>query len=107
MSVRISQRCLILISAYAPPLMVCSEDEDEFYQLLSESFFTIPKGGGLVLAGDFNTRLGAEYDHRNGALVSHGVDKMNKNGQRLLELCTNYNPLHLITPCQWISWAKW
>jgi len=105
-SVRLSQRCLILISAYAPPLMACSEDKDEFYQLLSESLSTIPKGGGLVLAGDFNARLGAEYDHRNGALVSHGVGKMNENGNDFLNSAPT-TTLHLLTPCQWICWAIW
>jgi len=71
--------------------MACNEEKDEFYQLLSESLSTIPKGDGLVLAGDFNARIGAEYDQWNGALGPHGVGKMNENGRRLLELCANYN----------------
>ena len=70
--VRISQRCLTVLSTYAPTLMACSEEKDEFCQLLSEPFSTIPKGDDLVLAGDFNARIGAEYDQWNGALGSHG-----------------------------------
>jgi len=88
MRVRISQRCLTVLPAYAPTLMACSEEKDEFYQLLSESLSTIPKGDDLVLAGGFNARVGVEYGQWNGALGPRGV---NENGQRLLELCTNYN----------------
>ena len=91
MRVPITQRCLTVLSAYAPTLKACSEEKDEFYQLLSESLSTISKGDDLVLAGDFNTRVGAEYDQWNGALGHHCLGKMNENGQRLLELCTNYN----------------
>jgi len=72
-------------------LMVRGEEKDEFYQLLSESLSIIPKGDELVLAGDFNARVGAEYNQWNGAIGPHSVSKMNENGQRLLELCTNYN----------------
>jgi len=46
------------------PSGACSEEKDEFYQLLSESH----KGDDLVLAGDCNARVGAEYDQWNGAL---------------------------------------
>jgi len=59
--------------------MACSEEKDEFYQLLSESLSTIPKGDDLVLAGDSNARVGAEYDQWNGALGPHGLGKMNDN----------------------------
>jgi len=31
MRVRISQRCLTVLSAYAPTLVACSEKKDEFY----------------------------------------------------------------------------
>jgi len=91
MQVCIPQRCLTVLSAYAPMLMACSKQKDEFYQLLSESLSTISKGNDLVLAGDFDAWVGAEYEQWNGVLGHHGLGKMNKNGQRLLELCTNYN----------------
>jgi len=97
MRVRISQRCFTVLSAYAPTLMACSEEQDEFYQLLSESLSPIPKGNDSVLAGDFNARVGAEYDQWTGALGPHDLGKMNENGQRLLELCTNYNLALTIT----------
>jgi len=91
MRVCIPQRCLTVLSAYAPTLMACSNEKDEFYQLLSESLSTISKGNDLVLAGDFDAWVGAEYDQWNGALGHHGLGKVNENGKRLLELCTNYN----------------
>jgi len=72
-------------------VMVCSEEKDEFYQLLSESLSTIPKGDDLVLAGDLNVQVGADCDQWNGPLGPHGLGKMNDNGQRHLELCTNCN----------------
>jgi len=62
MRVRIPQRCLTLLSAYAPERMACSKEKDEFYQLLNESLSTISKGDYLVLAGDFNDGVKSEYD---------------------------------------------
>jgi len=50
--------------------MACSKEKNEFYQLLSESLSTIPKGDDLVLAGDFNALVGVEYDQWNRARAS-------------------------------------
>jgi len=47
MQVRISKRCLTVLSAYAPALTTYGK-ESEFYQLLSELLSTIPKGHDLV-----------------------------------------------------------
>ena len=78
MSVPISQRCLTVLSVFAPTLMMWSNEKDEFYQLLSESLSTISKGDDVVLAGDFTARAGAGCDQWNGALgPHHGLGKIN------------------------------
>jgi len=40
--------------------MACNEDKSEFYQLPSESLSTISKGDDLVLAVNFDARIGAK-----------------------------------------------
>ena len=79
-----------IISAYAPTL--CSDDDvkDSFYNLLDHTVSRIDKRDKLVLMGDFNARVGRDFQMWEGVLGRHGVGKMNSNGLRLLTFCTEH-----------------
>ncbi|XP_047476471.1 craniofacial development protein 2-like [Penaeus chinensis] len=77
-----------LISVYAPTLSANPDTKDEFHKSLAAILRTIPSTEQLVLLGDFNARVGADYESCFGHF---GIGKMNDNGQRLLELCTCHN----------------
>lgn len=65
--------------------------KDEFYNKLAATISSIPSKEELVLLGDFNARVGADYNWWPSCLGQFGVGKMNDNGQRLLELCIYHN----------------
>ncbi|CAE1168442.1 unnamed protein product [Acanthosepion pharaonis] len=79
-----------LVSVYASTLYTTP---DKFYDNLSTTISSIPRKQHLVLLGDFNTRVSADYPWHL-CLEQFGVGKTNDNGQRLLELCTYHN-LHI------------
>ena len=78
-----------LITAYAPTLIASAESKDKFYCELDNLLQTIPKEDHIYLLGDFNARVGNNYEAWPKCLGKHGIGKMNENGQRLLELCSS------------------
>ena len=76
-----------IISVYAPTLVSSEEDITSFYHALSILLNSIPKDEGIVLLGDFNARVGTEYETWK-PLGPHSVGNMNGNGLLLLQLCT-------------------
>ena len=83
-----------LITAYAPTLSACSDVKDQFYCKLDDLLNTIPKNDHIYLLGNFNARVGKDHEAWPDCLGKYGIGKINDNGQRLLELCSNY---HLCT----------
>ena len=83
-----------LVTAYAPTLAASSESKDQFYCELDELLNNIPKKDHIYLLGDFNARVGSNHEAWPECLGHHGIGKINDNGQRLLELCSNH---HLCT----------
>ena len=77
-----------LLSVYAPTLQSKDEDKDIFYNRLDEEIRKVPRKGSLLVLGDFNARVGSNFDHWLVVLGREGVGRINENGQRLLELCS-------------------
>ena len=75
------------LSVYAPTLMFSQEVKDKFYETLEEKVSQIPRYESLYLLGDFNARVGSDWQAWLTCLGYFGVGKLNENGQRLLELC--------------------
>ena len=80
-----------IVSAYAPTLYSSQELKDEFYDALHKVIQTTPRHEQIILLGDFNARVGADYNNWSSCLGRFGVGKINENGQRLLELCSYNN----------------
>ena len=79
-----------IISACAPTLVSDEEEEQRFYDNLRDILQAVPKGDKIVLTGDFNARVGKDWQTWD-SLERHGVGSMNGNGQVLLQLCTEFN----------------
>ena len=87
---QISSGPFSLISAYAPTLASTVEANDKFYDDLSAAVRRIPDRELLFIAGDFNARVGVDHNSWPTCLDQFGTEKMNENGQRLLELCSHH-----------------
>ena len=79
-----------IVCAYAPTLAARHDDKDEFYDALSAVLHQIPNSEKLILLGNFNARVGFDDSAWPSCLGKHGVGKVNENGQRLLELCAQF-----------------
>ncbi|XP_047486851.1 uncharacterized protein LOC125037704 [Penaeus chinensis] len=51
-----------LISFYAPTLMASSDTKDEFYENLCATLLKVPPKDQVILLGDFNARVGSDYE---------------------------------------------
>ena len=80
-----------LIGVYAPTLMAPSDTIDEFYENLCATISKVPPKDEVVLLGDFNARVGRDFEAWPNCLGKFNVGKVNENGQRLLEFCTRFN----------------
>ncbi|XP_046978621.1 uncharacterized protein LOC124544203 [Vanessa cardui] len=92
MVLRLLSNCgfVTLICAYAPTLSTTSEVKDRFYDQLTQTIVAVPASDHLYILGDFNARVGQDNVAWPDCLGNHGVGKMNENGQRLLEFCSNH-----------------
>ncbi|XP_076049523.1 uncharacterized protein LOC143030250 [Oratosquilla oratoria] len=80
-----------VLSAYAPTQDAEDVVKETFYSCLDETIRNIKKEDKLVLLGDFNARVGREYDLWNGVIGRHGVGNTNANGHFLLTTCADHN----------------
>ncbi|XP_067839378.1 uncharacterized protein [Heptranchias perlo] len=78
-------------SAYAPTRDAMDEIKEAFYCSLDQSLSRIPKGGKLILLGDFNARVGRDANLWKGVLGKEGVGKANPNGVLLLTKCREHD----------------
>ena len=85
-----SARFVNIISAYAPTLTTTPEAKDQFYDALQETLAGIQSSEGIYLLGDFNARVGTDWQAWPTCLGHFCFGKMNENGQRLLELCCHH-----------------
>ena len=82
---------MIFISAYAPTLSSCDQSKIEFHASLESILQKIPSSDKVFLMGDFNARVGSNYQLWEGVLGNHGIGGVNGNGLLLLESCTKHN----------------
>lgn len=80
-----------ILCVYAPTLCSTAEEKDQFYQTLDKVISRIPSIDGLYLLGNFNARVAADQEAWPTCLGSFGREKINENGQRLLELLCNHS----------------
>ena len=81
---------LTLISVYGPTMQRPEFDKEKFYEQLGECIINA-KGDAIIVLGDFNARVGTDWESWPSVIGKHGVGKMNSNGLMLLEFCTRLN----------------
>ena len=80
-----------LVSVYAPTMTNPDEAKDIFYQQLDEVIRNVPSRDKLIVMGDFNARVGADYTAWTNIIGTHGIGRENANGKLLLSLCSRHN----------------
>lgn len=100
---------ITLVSVYAPTNMATPEVKDEFYESLCATLQKLPPKDQVILLGDFNARVGSDYEAWPSCLGKFNVGKVNENGQRLLEFCSQFqlcvaNSFFQTKPQHKVSW---
>lgn len=82
---------LNLISVYAPTLDSSDDMKTKFYEELTHVLAKIQSREQILLLGDFNARVGRDFDAWPNVIGRHGIGNMNSNGHLLLSLCAQFN----------------
>jgi hypothetical protein len=82
-----------LISVYAPTMTNPDEAKENFYNQLRSTLQATPCTDKLILMGDFNARIGQDYENWPTVMGRYGVGKCNTNGELLLALCSEFGLL--------------
>lgn len=80
---------LVVFSVYSPTDMASDTDKEAFYNTLYAAIINIPPHCLLIVAGDFNARIG-RHSHPDSARIIGNYtfyEHSNDNGERLVELC--------------------
>ena len=89
---------MCVISAYAPTEVSKDESKNVFYNDLHDLISTLPPHTVIIVAGDFNARIGKDSHETNARIVGPNCyhDATNDNGQRMIDLCeaNNLRPAH-------------
>ncbi|XP_059838461.1 craniofacial development protein 2-like [Hypanus sabinus] len=86
-----NKRSATLISAYAPTMTNPDDIKDKFYEELDTLIAAVPQSEKLIVLGDFNARVGTDYQTWEGILGRHGFGKCNSNGLLLLKTCATHD----------------
>ncbi|XP_072181473.1 craniofacial development protein 2-like [Diadema setosum] len=99
------KRSVTIISAYAPTMTNPDEVKDKFYEEL-DSLIASSKSEKLIILGDFNARVGADYHAWHNVIGKHGIGNCNGNGHLLLRFCSSHNLVITNTMFRLPTWNK-
>jgi len=79
-----------VIAVYAPTFMRPEEEHNEFYSDLKQIIKQASRDETLIILGDLNARVGIRDEAWQNELGVHGLEERNENGNRVLDMCTEY-----------------
>ena len=83
-----------VVSVYAPTLKSCEDNPEirlEFYAAIQKVIKTTPKRYSLIIAGDFNAKVGSAWKSYPECLGRFGKGAINSSGKILVEMCHDNN----------------
>ena len=80
-------RYLTLVNVYAPTMTYSVEKKEIFYQELTHIVLKFLREDKLLILGDFNARVGTDWETYKGIIGKFGKKKKNSNGELLLNFC--------------------
>ena len=85
---------IIVVAIYASTNPSSSTTEaaapsDTFYNQLQSVVSDVPPRDMLLVLGDFNARVGSNFQSWRSVIGPHGMGDCNGNGERLLDFCSN------------------
>ena len=84
-------RNIAVIQVYAPDSTHSGEEMEEYYELLELEITNVDIGGISVVMGYFNTKVADDPSGYEDVMGRHGLGRMNKRGERMLEFCQEKN----------------
>ena len=84
-------KLILFICAYAPTMQCTLVEKEQFYEALQHLLDGVNKDEMIVVLGDFNARVGSDFQLYKGIIGRYGVGKCNDNGELLLEFCARNN----------------
>ncbi|WP_419595932.1 endonuclease/exonuclease/phosphatase family protein, partial [Thiolapillus sp.] len=79
-----------VLSVYAPTLQAETGVKEAFYRDLHNLPHQVDSKHKLPILGDFNARVGRDFELWKGVLGRHGIGNCNDNGRLLLEFCSEH-----------------
>ena len=79
-----------VLSVYAPTLRAETGVKEAFYRDLHNLLQQVDSKDKSLILGDFNARVGRDFELWKGVLGRHGIGNCNDNGQLLLEFCSEH-----------------
>ena len=73
-----NKKSATLISAYAPTMTNPDDVKDKFYEELDILIAAVPQSEKLIVLGDFNARVGTDFQTWEGNIGRHGTGKCNR-----------------------------
>ena len=91
--------CLVVIQVYAPTTAATQQEVDSFYTLLQSAVNEQKDGAFLILMGDFNAKLGTDWENAGGAIGRFIIGDINEAGEQTLIQFANANRLLVTNTC--------
>lgn len=79
--------CVTVCQVYAPTMKASDNDLDDFYSSLQEEISNVAKKDLIILMGDFNAKVGCQYQDSSGVVGKFGYGQRNDRGDRLIDFC--------------------
>lgn len=76
-----------IIQCYAPTNEAEKEEKDDSYEELQRTVSKVPLHDMLLIIGNVNARVGADYNNCDRPIGSHGCGVRNGNGESLVDFC--------------------